>query len=438
MKHPSISNRPFFILSLLLILLTGMGGLWLSQALADESNSQGVSGTIAYIADGNEIRMVEADGSSDRSVWVVPDPVNDAITGLSWKPDRTGFAFTSTQETECSLRRADLYSINNDGTALKKITDGPLCSELASYPQGTVTVQVQNFTPGVNVVFVYVQGAPSAKQVNISPGTAVNVTFTDVADFGSGFQQFAIASAGIQSWYNPLAKADVVANSTVDAGEVILSNAYKIEEWAVGSPSWRRDGATIGYTVGGGIGMFQIDPNPGIGARGDEIVVGGSGRPAGAIAFSPVSNEILFYEDPYIYRATPGQAGEPEALVEVTAIFGGLDWYPDGSGFVFSEFSTFLEYGDLYEYILATNSLTPLTANAGEYAYHPTVSPDGQYILYSHYLPGNDSATLRIRSRDGSQDWALGVNGELAAWSETAVSPPEESSVFIYMPFLNR
>jgi hypothetical protein len=426
------------VLFALLTLFTAMGGYWLSQAMAAGNSSQGLGGTIVYVADGNEIRMVEADGSNDRSVWVVPDPVNDAITGVSWKPDRTGFAFTSTQETECSLRRADLYTIHNNGTGLKKITDGPLCADLAAYPQGTVTVQVQNFTPGVNVVFVYVQGAASAQQVNISPGTAVNVTFTDVADFGPGFEQQVIASAGIQSWLNPLARADVVAGSTVDAGEVIISNGYKIEDWAVMSPSWRRDGAAIGFTVGGGIGMYQITPNPGIAVQGDQILVGGSARSAGAMAFSPVSNEVLFYEDPYIYIATPGQAGEPEALVELTAVFGGLAWYPDGSGFVVSEFSTFLEYGDLYEYTFADSTLTPLTANAGEYAFHPSISPDGEHILYSHYIPGDDSATLRIRNRDGSQDWALGVNGEHAAWSGPAVSPPEESSLSIYIPFLNR
>jgi len=54
--------------------------------------------TIAY-ARGGEIRLVEPDGTNDRSLWTVPRPdLPYTVTSLAWKPDATELAFSSDHE----------------------------------------------------------------------------------------------------------------------------------------------------------------------------------------------------------------------------------------------------------------------------------------------------------------------------------------------------
>lgn len=427
-----------FFLTAVIIFSLGIDALRFSAASSAAALPADLVGTIAYVSNMNEIRLIEGDGSNDRLVWRVPNPGVGSITGLDWKPDATGVAFTSDFENACSLRRGDLYTINSDGANLKRVTLGPLCTQLASYAKGTVTVRVVNATFDVGVVFIYAQGAPQAQQLSIAPGTAVTVTIPNVADLGEGVAQPVIATAGFQTWIDPVVIADVVPNSTVHAGELTLSNANKVENWAASSPSWRRDGGRIAFSVGS-VGLYQISPAPPAGSFGDIIVAGGGSLPPGAVAYSPVSNEIIFFSglDSIIYRATPGQPGPPQALVQLEDAFIGMDWLPDGSGFVFAEYSTFFAKGNIYEYRFAGPSLIALTNNAngsGEYNYHPSVSPNGQYIVFAHYTEGG-SARLYVRTRDGSQVWPLGVDGEYPNWGETAVTPP---SYKIYLPLTTR
>jgi hypothetical protein len=439
-------NRVLFLVLLLVItavLSTATTGLWLQPASRAVAMPANLAGTIAYVHDTNQIRLIEADGSNDRTAWQTPNPGFGAINGLDWKPDATALAFTSDFEGHCSLRQADLFTVNNDGTNLRRVTLGPLCSQLAAYPKGTVTVRVVNHTFDVGMVFVYVQGAPDVYPLSIAPGMFATVTIPNVADLGVGVNQAVVAKAGFQTWVDPATAIDVIPNQTVHAGDLTLSNNNKAENWGATSPSWRRDSNQIGFSVGS-VGLHQISPTPPLGAFGDLITVAGNSLPPGAIAFSPFSDEILYYNifDSIIYRATPGQAGPPEGLVNLDGFsFIGMDWLPDGSGFIFAQYSSFYQQGNLFEYSFAGPTLTQLTHNdnfSGLYDYHPSVSPDGQHIVYVHWREGS-SPTLQIRNRDGSQVWPLGVEGEFPSWGTTAVAPPPGgASHTLFLPSIRR
>jgi len=65
---------------------------------------------------------------------------------------------------------------------------------LADYPKGTVRVPIRNDSFDSFSGFMYFQGAPSVQPVNLPPNGTGMVTFTDVADFGSGDDGLQVAS----------------------------------------------------------------------------------------------------------------------------------------------------------------------------------------------------------------------------------------------------
>ena len=101
-------------------------------------------GTIAYVRSAsNEIRLIQPDGTNDRSLWTSPETNKVlGVFGLVWRPDGGMLAFNSDHEDACSVYDTDIYAILNNGTGLRRVTNSPACAELANYPQGTVTVHV--------------------------------------------------------------------------------------------------------------------------------------------------------------------------------------------------------------------------------------------------------------------------------------------------------
>src|SRR5512141_2246812 len=91
------------LLVLVLFSAAAGGGPAPAQASADP-------GTIAYVrpndVTGDEIRLIEPDGSNDRHLWNtnVPDlPELEQISSLAWRPDGTELAFASRHEEACSF-----------------------------------------------------------------------------------------------------------------------------------------------------------------------------------------------------------------------------------------------------------------------------------------------------------------------------------------------
>ncbi|MEZ4618590.1 MAG: hypothetical protein R2867_24165, partial [Caldilineaceae bacterium] len=196
-------------------------------------------------------------------------------------------------------------------------------------------------------------------------------------------------------------------------------------------PAWRRDGNAIGFIQSDAI-MVGVPANPGIAHAGELIQLSDGSSFGSVIEFSPVdTNKILYAEsigfDIYLADLAAGTPSQLLVTIPDIHLLYGLDWLPDGSGFVFavSEGEFFDETINLYEYTFATDSLTKLTNYTSEVAAHPSVSPDGQYIAFA-YQPAMDSenAQIHIMTRDGSESWSLNVNGIWPNWGPSAGQNP--------------
>jgi len=149
----------------ILIFLFALLSLTFPQ-LGDRVAANG-GGTIAYVRNGTEIRLIEADGSNDRRLWTHPDAKKElGIYAVAWRPDAKELAFSSAHAATSSLYHSDLYAIRPDGSGFRKLTNSPDRAEFARYPKGTVSVTVSNDQPGykqsqasAGVFIVYVAGA---------------------------------------------------------------------------------------------------------------------------------------------------------------------------------------------------------------------------------------------------------------------------------------
>jgi len=263
-------------------------------------SAQGVPGTIAYVRNntetGDEIWLIEPDGSNDRRIWSsgLPDPNNVFnITELDWRPDAAELAFTSEHEQLCSIYEADIYAIRPDGGGYRRVTNGPACAALANFPKGSVTVTVRNATTR-NPLFVYVQGAPTAQSAIVPQNGSATLTFNNVADFGDGRLQQAVVIWGGLRWATPLALADVKPGQTVHAGSLEVSGAGT-EDFSARIPSWHSDGSRIGWIFAGCASMQQTPANPAAGDNGTALMQ--ASVPACVMDWGPtpaLANQILY------------------------------------------------------------------------------------------------------------------------------------------------
>jgi hypothetical protein len=80
---------------------------FLQVAPAKSQTNQGSNrGTIAYIRNGAEIRLIDPDSSNDCRIWSLPRAELAAtmgINGVAWRPDGNEIAFSSAHEAVRSL-----------------------------------------------------------------------------------------------------------------------------------------------------------------------------------------------------------------------------------------------------------------------------------------------------------------------------------------------
>lgn len=402
-------------------------------------------GTIAYVrpndATGDEIWLIQPDGSNNRRVWSVgePDPNHIfAISDLDWRPDAGMLAFSSNHESACSFFETDIYAVRPDGGDYRRLTNGPACGALASYPKGTVTVTVRNFTTR-GPFFVYVQGAPGIQMVLVPPGGATTVTFTDVADFGAT-EQVAVVIEGPNRWIAPIAAADVQPGQTVHAGTVDVAGTG-IEQYGAHFPSWHRSGSRLGYSLNAGAAMWQISATPGPGELGAPLL-NAQNIFVNALDWGPTqatADQLLYYSylNGGIFRVKEGSANGGTRLVatEGHELLLGLQWLPDGSGFVFAKTGDFLSNANAYRYDFASGATTPLTDFTDEFVGDISVSADGQLLVFER-APQRDSPTadLWVMRRDGSGMRLLVRNGLRPSWSQRAPQTPKK----VFVPLSRR
>jgi Tol biopolymer transport system component len=163
----------------------------------------------------------------------------------------------------------------------------------------------------------------------------------------------------------------------------------------------------------------------------------------GPAVYAPVperSNQLLYYRSDFaqtgIFHITEGSEDGGTVLATPNwdeYIQYGQAWLPDGSGFLYAVRSMF-GGSKLFHYSFAANSTT-LIAEFADHVGAPSVSPDGQQIVFERG-PSSDLVTgiitdpdLWIINRDGSGLHLLVENGRLPVWSlQNPTTPPSTPS----------
>jgi Tol biopolymer transport system component len=401
-----------------------------ASSVLPPANAQTVDGTIAYLRDndstGDEIWLIKPDGSNNRRIWNVgePDPNNvNVLSDLDWRPDASEIAFSSDHEYTCSRFDSDLYSIRSDGSGYRRITNGPICAALDSFPKGSVTVTVRKFNLR-SPLYAYMQGAPVPLLVDVAQGETATLTFDSVADFGEGILQQAVVIWGADRWVAPIAEVDVVSGKTVHAGTVDVSGEGT-EFLGAYVPSWHSDGSRLGYILFSAGSMYQVPSNPTPGDYGPNLLNLDADTVASADVMdwgpTPVlANQILYasHLNQGIYRVTEGADNTGTKLID-TGIEGVIDlqWLPDGSGFIYTR-QNFTSHSNVYHYDFGSEEATQLTFFTNEFAIDISPSPDGKWIVFER-SPTNalTEGDLWLMKLDGSELQLFIKDGMRPSWS---------------------
>ncbi|HEX7295064.1 MAG TPA: hypothetical protein VF251_04870 [Pyrinomonadaceae bacterium] len=391
------------------------------------------AGTIAYIRNGTEIRLIEPDGSNDRRLWTHPDATKDlGIDSLAWRPDGQELAFSSSHAAVASLYHADLYAIRPDGTGYRKLTNAPDRSEYDRYPKGSVSVTVRNDQPfykesqaSSGVFTIYVAGADAPQQITLPPGSTKTLLFNNVADFGNHAQAI-VAMWGKFRWFTP--GVDVRASTTVKAPAFGISGDG-IELLGAFRPVWRSDGSRVSYRSGF-CTVSSVSVKPVAGEHSYDPLFGGK-NPLGTCTWDwgpnqSTTNQVLYTENASggssIYRITEGGTHPGEKLttysdVDYQLLFD-LRWLPDGSGFLFSNQTLMRDSANIFRYDFRTRKVTQITRLQNEFTGAFSISPDGRAIVFerSKSLDDNRDIDLWTVTIDGSNPRLLVRNGFSPSW----------------------
>jgi hypothetical protein len=316
-----------------------------------DAQQRPAAGTIAYIRDGVEVRLVNPDGTNDRRLWTHPNAKKPlGLDSLAWSPDGKQIAISSRHAAARSLYDADLYLIKPDGSGFRKLTNAPEPSEFSRYAKGVVSVTLRNDQPfykqsqaSAGVFIVYVAGAAEPQQITLPPGAAKTLVFNQVADFGKTAQAV-VAIWGNYRWFTT--GVDVRAGAAVKS-PIFSITGDGIEYFGAFRPVWRQDGSRVSYRNGLCLlNSVPINPTPG------EYIYNplfDGKNPQGTCTWDwgptpGTANQLIYSEndsgDSAIFRITEGTKHPGEKLTTFSnigyQILFDLRWLPNGSGFLFS------------------------------------------------------------------------------------------------------
>lgn len=388
------------------------------------------NGSIAFIGLDNDgyaktVNRINPDGSNPQTLWTHPESgITNRLRDVAWKPDASELAFGSNHETLYSAFQSDVYGIHPDGSGLRRITNPPSRADLVAggYSVGTVTGRVRNDYGSLTLLLLYIQGARDAVTVPADTRNAeASFTIPNVAALG-GLQYAVLTWSDINDAnckYYAAAVVQVVPGQTVDVGTLSFNPATcsKFESEGI---TWKRDGAELAVDVITPR-RFQAAGQ----AIGTELFSGPS--TANLPAWSPVNDQVLYHYFSFdvgargIYLTTAGGGTGTRLVNDEGAVWVGLAWLPDGSGFVYTLNSK------LYHYHLATNASTLIADFYNENVSNPSVSPDGRYVVFQWQTGTANVHDLWILDRlKPVERWRLTNNGRSINpdWSRQSPAPP--------------
>ncbi|MEX2536978.1 MAG: hypothetical protein WD273_15380 [Trueperaceae bacterium] len=392
--------------------------------------------TIAYVpADtGDEIRVIDPDGSNDRQLWShgEDDPFEVyGIWDLDWSPDAREIAFASSHENYCSLFYSDIYAVGTSGGNYRRMSAPPACGELADYPKATVNVPVRNYGSDSLVIFMYFLGAPSVQQISLPAFGSGMITFDDVADLGAGVDQYGMMIEGSNRELAASTAVDVQPNGNHTTAEQSVYHPGS-PGWESRSPTWHSDGTRVGYLFSFNT-IYGIQEFPDLLELGDQLVTA-EDMPniIMHLNWNPAeewADELIYvgwnYSTNSIYWVQEGTTDTPGTPLLDFASYEevlGLAWLPDGNGFVFSVLEEFGEISNLWRYSFDTETATRITSFTEGFAGDLSVSPDGNEIVFERgtetdlgwdfidselWIVGRDGGNLRMLVENAAKpDWS--------------------------------
>jgi hypothetical protein len=292
---------------------------------------------------------------------------------------------------------------------------------MTDLPTGSVRVTIANQTADLGEFTIHAQGLEQAVGATVDPGFQATFELT-LRDLGDDTPQFIVVRNGDSVWFDAAVYADVLPGTSVDAG-ILTAAGDPFDTWGALSASWSHDGTRLAYQQGLG-SPWQIQASAGPLEIGSPLFAPDVNGTISMTTptFSPTDDRVLYHRydtDPAtidLGRADADRAGD--AVVAATLV-NGLDWLPDGSGFIASDSSALLDSANLVLADLATGSITPLTAFTDGFAMWPTVSPDGAWVAYSYSpVPLDQAETMELRLHHiaSGQERLLAANGLNADW----------------------
>ena len=391
------------------------------------------SGTIAFVREGKEIRLIAPDGTRDRQLWAHPRPdlaENQGIGGLAWRPGGAELAFSSGHEAVYSLFQADLYGIRPDGSGLRKITNRPTRAEFMRLPKGNVKVTIRNDPTNLLVeqttglFIVYVAGAVEPQTATVPRGHSQTLTFTGVADFGPNVTQPVIAMNGPFRWFNP--GADIRPNATAQAPTLNVLGGG-VRELGASLPMWRYDGEQIGYAMGCA-GMWLLPAQSALGAGvGSQLPATKNGScgwgwgPTQALADQFII--VGGIGDKGIYLAR-GSSGERVKLLEYEGTLFEMRWHPSGTNFLFVQ-SEGSSGSSLNRYDFTTKKVAKVKTFSDKTIRGMSISPDGEWVVVEFGKTLEESVlSLVVTQKTTPELWLMRVDGsELRLLVKNAQAP---------------
>jgi WD40 repeat protein len=375
------------------------------------------TGTIAYVKDEKEIRIIQADGTNDKLLWTHKNAqAYSGINELAWSPDGTKLAFSSGHASAVSLYHADLYLINADGSGFRKLTNSPDQSLYNNYKKGTVTITIRNNSYAFQnnhategIFFIYIAGADLPQQVSVLPGNAKTITFNNVADFGQKAQAI-VAINGNYRWFMP--GTDVQAGKNIKAPDLLISGDG-IEYFGAYHPVWRHDGSELSYRTGV-CTVDRIPTDPPVGEFYYKPMFNGK-VPFGSCSWdwgptSAMTDRIIYTDNndvSGIYMMTEGGVHPGQLLTTFSDIqyqvLEDLHWLPDGSGFLYSTTDLYRQSSNIFRYDIQSKKTTQITHLDKEFAKAFTISPDGQWIAYERANEADSHKPADL--------WLIKING---------------------------
>ena len=344
------------------------------------------TGRIAWIEAGAAIHVSAADGSGDALIHAVDPEGPGGIGSVAWRPDGGAIGWASAEEALCSIWQSDLYVAEPDGSAARRLTNGPSCAALDALPTGTIRVTLENRLAGPVEVLVHAQGLQTAQAIAIDAGTATTIELAGVHDMGADTPQFVVAEDGLTTWFDAAVYADVQPGETTDAGTIAIDDTRGIDGWGALALSWSPDGERIAYQQGFDA-LWQIP------ADATELSIGTplfaaplpDGFRATSPSWAPTGERILYHRfdaDPSTIAIGVADAVGPGGDIVPVGIGWGADWLPDGSGFIAADVDPQANGADLLRVDLVNGAVERLGSPDGGYAVWPTVSPDGAFVAY--------------------------------------------------------